>query len=91
MILMIEANERGQQMPHTALDVVLTTLPCPVCHKTSEVRMTRAQFDAFEAGSSSIQTIFPDWPKDRRELLITGTHPACWELLWLPNEEDDEE
>jgi hypothetical protein len=28
-----------------------------------------------------VQRAFPEMPDDRRELLVSGTHPECWALL----------
>lgn len=27
----------------------------------------------------SIQNVLPSWPASKRELLISGTHPECWD------------
>jgi hypothetical protein len=37
-----------------------------------------------------IQDVFPDMSVNDREMLITGTHPACWDKLFPGEEEDDE-
>ena len=36
-----------------------------------------------------IQVAFWHWTPEKREFLISGTHPACWELL-RPTDEDEE-
>ena len=35
-----------------------------------------------------IQHAFPEMPMETRELLISGTHPECWDSLY--KDEDDE-
>jgi hypothetical protein len=37
------------------------------------------------------QNAFPHMSDGEREMLITGTHPECWEKLFPPEEEELEE
>ena len=71
---------------------VLETLPCPVCNKTSQVEVTAQQYSMLRHPTMLIQSILPDWPDEKRELLITGTHPECWEAIFagMEDEEDDD-
>lgn len=64
------------------ITVTVITKPCPVCHLTDSVDMTADQFQRLSVGVEYVQDIFPDMPSDRRELLISGTHPKCWEELF---------
>lgn len=61
----------------------LSVVEIPV-EKLSDVVRWRARKDR------NIQEILPDLTADDRELLISGTHPACWDELF-GKEEDDEE
>jgi hypothetical protein len=34
-----------------------------------------------------IQRAFPNMTADQREMLITGTHPECWETMFADDKE----
>jgi len=61
--------------------VGVITPHCPVCSKSTVVCVDRAAYLAWRAGTL-IQVAFPDMPTAQRELLITGTHGECWDILW---------
>jgi hypothetical protein len=72
--------------------VRVITLACPVCHETSELILTREQFNAVtSADSPHIRDLFPGWNADKRELLITGTHAKCWDKIFTLDDVDDED
>lgn len=60
---------------------IVTTRPCIVCHKTSEVEMTDDELNAYNSGQP-IQNALPEWSADDRELLISGTHSTCWDKMF---------
>jgi hypothetical protein len=60
---------------------MLITPPCIECHKTSNVEVTAEQEKRFHSGEF-VQNVFPDWSPEKRELLITGTHPECWDKIF---------
>ena len=66
---------------------------CIVCGQQSEVEIddSPADQDGFVAWMRGeyVQMAFPHWTDEKRELLISGTHPACWKVLTLPEDEDD--
>lgn len=64
---------------------MVTTQPCVVCGRQSQVEMTEEELAAFRR-ERFIQDALPHWPADQRELLISGTHPACWTTLFGPEE-----
>lgn len=51
---------------------------CIVCGESSIVEIDKEKFDRWQAGEN-VQDVFPEISADQREMLITGTHPACWE------------
>jgi len=51
--------------------------------------MTRAEFLDLSTGMPLDQAL-PDWSLDKREMLITGTHPICWDIMFSEMDEDDE-
>ncbi|MGG7453035.1 hypothetical protein ACQ3HE_19225 [Plantibacter auratus] len=62
----------------TAETVTITTRPCMFCRRTTDVELTPEQAAAVEA-RTPIQDVLPDVAPATRELLISGTHPSCWE------------
>lgn len=67
-------------------DIVVRTPPCFACGKPGSIQVPRAGFDDWQAGSL-VQHALPALSAAERELLISGTHPACWDALFP---EDDE-
>jgi hypothetical protein len=61
--------------------VTVVCRPCAVCGKQAEVSMTADQFGRWLAGEH-VQNVLPSMPAPERELLISGTHPACWNKLY---------
>jgi len=49
--------------------------------------LDRAAVTRWREGEN-IQKVFPDMSAGDREVLISGTHPACWNKLF--GEEEDE-
>lgn len=55
---------------------------CPSCGKVSTLEMTNEQYDKYISGEGYIQDIFSDWPASKREMLITGICPDCWNKMF---------
>ena len=70
--------------------MTFTTLPCTVCGLTSEVDLDPAKFARWKGGEH-VQNVWPEWSPDARELLITGTHPKCWDEIFNEGEKDNDE
>lgn len=64
----------------------VTTPPCMVCGRTSTLRVPVEGIEAYRQGAL-IQNAFPMLTADEREMLMTGTHPDCWDSMF----EDDED
>lgn len=60
------------------------TCPCCVCGKTSTVMVDPIALDEWRFGRKIAQDAFPDMSPDERELLISGTHNECWDVLFAP-------
>lgn len=63
---------------------------CCVCHKQAKIKVSRHGYRQWKAGQL-IQTAFPELSDSQREMIKTGTHPACWTELWAGVEADDED
>lgn len=62
--------------------VTYTTRPCVVCHESTDMEIPADGFDAWKDRGLYVQDAFPEMSPDEREMLISGTHPACWEALF---------
>jgi len=69
--------------------MIVTTSACIVCHKTSQVELSQDQYNRLKS-REPIQVVLPHFSDDTRELLISGTHPECWETF-APDEHEEEE
>ena len=70
--------------------VDVTTKECMMCGETSTVKMLSHHYLEWENGGL-IDRVCAEMPKETREMLISGTHPVCWEKMFEGNEEDEED
>lgn len=63
------------------------TKACMICHKRSKITIPTEALRRWNEGAF-IQVAWPDSTPEEREMLITGTHPDCWDAAF-PEEEDD--
>jgi hypothetical protein len=54
---------------------------CIHCGKPARVEVYKTQFDAWRAGMLA-QNAFYDKSADEREMIISGTHPKCWDEMF---------
>ena len=59
----------------------VVTNPCPACGERTNLEVDLTSYMRWQGGVL-IQDAFPDLTNDERELLITGTHPACWDTMF---------
>ena len=57
---------------------------CPFCSKQAQVTVEKERFIQWKrAGDDDpmrfVQNSFPDLTIEQREMLISGTHPECWD------------
>lgn len=57
--------------------VAVPCKPCPRCGEAEVIRVWRTDYERYMAGAL-IQDAFPDLLPPMREMLQSGTHPACW-------------
>jgi len=75
--------------PHTPTHqdpVLVRTPPCFVCGKPGTILVDSLGFTAWQAGTFA-QVAFPSLSAGERELLISGTHPTCWDEMF-PEEDE---
>jgi hypothetical protein len=68
--------------------IAVKTKTCTVCDEYELWVLDRQLVERWRGGEL-IQDVFPDMSVNDREMLITGTHPACWDKLF-PAEEEGE-
>lgn len=59
---------------------------CPRCHISSTVEVDEAQYIKWRNGML-IQYAFPNMSMGKREMLMTGIHPECWDKIFPPEDE----
>lgn len=69
---------------------------CPVCAEDAKVSVDAQKYDLWKQARRSgdptretgIYQVFPELSADEREILLSGTHPECWDRLWKMEEEE---
>jgi hypothetical protein len=69
--------------------VAVRTPPCAMCGQTTDLEVDAAGMRMWHGGAH-IQRAFPQLAPAERELLLTGTHPACWDKMFPLEDEDDD-
>lgn len=68
------------------MTVRVTTPACRLCGTPSVLHLRAMSVEKYRNGAL-VQDAFPDLSLDDRELLISGTHPECWNNLF-PEEDN---
>jgi hypothetical protein len=58
------------------------------CGKQTLVELEPEKLARWQAGEL-VQNVWPEKTSDERELLITGTHPECWQEMFGSLEDSD--
>jgi len=69
--------------------IEVTTPTCCECGRASSLRLPRVGYELWRAGLF-IQNALPTLTAGEREMLMTGTHPNCWDQLMAAIGGDDE-
>lgn len=72
--------------------VTVDTGTCLWCNKPSSLKMTEEQYARYEARKmhgGHIQDVLPEMSPDQREMLISGSHPECFDRMFAEDEEDE--
>lgn len=65
--------------------ILFITQPCIGCGETSQVTVEVADFLRWRLGAYA-QDVWPQWTAGERELLISGTHDACFDAMFAEPE-----
>ena len=60
---------------------VLVRKYCHHCETYSEIELDEKRYLEWQNGEL-IQRVFPEMSADEREILISGTHPKCWNEMF---------
>ena len=66
--------------------VTIRTKPCMQCGNSSELTVPAEGLAEWTAGAF-VQHAFPTLSADEREMLISGTHPTCWDQMFPPDQD----
>lgn len=61
--------------------VLVNTPACIGCGHTTQLTLLRSEVDMYRKGAY-VQDAFPHMPADEREMIISGTHPTCWDRMF---------
>ena len=63
------------------MTVLYETRKCILCNEASFIMLDDTKCLRWQGGER-VQVVWPEMPPDERELLITGTHPQCWDEMF---------
>lgn len=55
---------------------------CPFCKRVNTVRVDKYKWRRWKLDRGLIQNVWPDMPKDIREVMISGSCPACFDMAF---------
>ena len=69
----------------------LITVTCPRCIVCGQQTHLRVPVEGHikRMDGAAVQDAFPNMPTHMREMLITGTHPVCWDSMMLDLEDEE--
>jgi hypothetical protein len=64
----------------------MTEVVTPKCSVCGQYGVLNVEYDAWEKwrNGTLMQKAFPDMPRELREQLMSGIHPACWQKMFPP-------
>ncbi|MFA7264873.1 MAG: hypothetical protein WC054_00935 [Candidatus Nanopelagicales bacterium] len=65
------------------MSVLLVSSECPTCHKVDEFEVDQIGYNRWKHGAH-IQEALSDLSVDRREQLMSGICPSCWDVAFPP-------
>lgn len=82
-------NKHSNKYQITDSNTVTFSKSCFHCGNETFFEITYKQYEDWVLNNKYVQDVFPEMNKEDREVLISGTHPKCWEEMF-PIIEDDE-
>jgi hypothetical protein len=67
------------------------TKTCMHCGEQTDFCLSQDEYEKLYLQGQYIQDVFPLLNKSERELMISGTHPRCWEEMFSYMDEDEED
>jgi len=67
--------------------IEITTNKCCVCSNATTLRVELDSYRSWLIDGEMVQDAFPAMSAEERELLITGTHPECWDSMFGDDDE----
>jgi len=68
--------------------VTIETMPCPDCGKEGKVEnVSENGYKRWRAGDF-IQNALPELSPEKREQMMTGMHPECWNRMFPPDPDE---
>jgi len=65
--------------------VKANTANCIGCGHSTQLTLLKSELEMYQKGAY-VQDAFPNMSADERELIISGTHPACWNRMFGEDE-----
>jgi len=65
------------------------TNSCFHCGTENIITIDKDDYVSWKVKGSFVQNVFPWLTMDQRELLVSGTHPHCWEEMFPELDEED--
>jgi hypothetical protein len=75
-------------MNETGTTIEIITPTCQVCDRTGALQVPVEGHRKWVAGAF-IQDVLSDLTAEEREMLISGTHPDCFDSLFADDEDED--
>ena len=80
-IVLTEAKQYQQMMPKKKTWDFL--VPCVKCRKLQKMLdVSISGLEDYVIHKKNVQDAFPEMEPDKRELLISGICPECWDNMW---------
>jgi hypothetical protein len=70
------------------VDVINIVRKCIHCNEETLITLDNDRFKAWQVDREFVQNVWPEATTDDREMLISGTHPKCWEEMWADDDDN---
>jgi hypothetical protein len=66
------------------------TRTCMHCDEETEFCLSKDEYQRLIINNEYVQDVFPLLSKEDREVMISGTHPKCWNEMFAELDEEEE-